>query len=504
MCSVRFHSFIVKRKRAALVKIQAMRAISRISWPLPSPRLAIYCALLSLLWIAAAFLREFIVLALMGNLLLFFVAAMDLLLSPSTSDFEISRILDDKLNLGTPNTIALEVHNHTNLKMSLTVRDEPPAEWPVAVKGTTPLPSVAMAVARGEIEVSPHGHARFEYSTTPTRRGVWIWGAASLRFQTRLGFWFRQKRFAPDKYEQMLVRVYPDVSEVKRYELLLRMGRLRDIGLHLQRLRGQGSEFESLREYARGDDYRDINWKASARRGKLIATDYEIERDQSIIIAIDCGRMMTSMAHARERVLVSSDNSYHSATQTPLSKLDWAINAAVLLSHVSASTGDAVGVLLFADGVLKFLPPRKGRVQTGAIIEVLYAIQPRLVEPDYNNAYQFLMSRKLRRALVVTFTDLIDAEASRELIQASGTLRRHHNALCVTINNRDVTEMAQHLPQTSDEIYSKAMAQRMLTQRAGALENLRQRGVGVLDVEAEQLSVATVNKYLEMKARGAL
>ncbi len=457
-------------------------------------------------------MREFIVLALMGNLLLFFVAAMDLLLSPSTRDFEIVRVLDDKLNLGTPNTIALEVHNRTDLTMRLQVRDEPPTEWPVLERESVSH-LVPIAVARGQIEVAPHNHARFEYSTTPTRRGVWIWGAASLRYATRLGLWFRQKRFATAKDEPVLVRVYPDVSEVKRYELLLRMGRLRDIGLHLQRLRGQGSEFESLREYARGDDYRDINWKASARRGKLIATDYEIERDQSIIIAIDCGRMMTSMAHARERTEVRKDGSFgennaHTSTlphsQTPLSKLDWAINAAVLLSHVSASTGDAVGVLLFADGVLKFLPPRKGRVQTGAIIEALYAIQPRLVEPDYNNAYQFLMSRKLRRALVVTFTDLIDVEASRELIQASGTLRRHHNALCVTINNRDVLEMAQHLPQSSDEIYSKAMAQRMLTQRAGALENLRQRGVGVLDVEAEQLSVATVNKYLEMKARGAL
>ena len=164
--------------------------------------------------------------------------------------------------------------------------------------------------------------------------------------------------------------------------------------------------------------------------------------------------------------------------------------------------GDAVGVLLFADTVLGFVPPRKGRLQTGKIIDAMYAVQPRLVEPDYIGAYNYLLARKVRRSLVVTFTDLIDAEASRELLQASGALRRHHNALCVTINNRDVTDMARMMPQNSDELYSKAMAQRMLNGRLNALENLRRQGVGVLDTEASAMTIATVNRYLDLKARG--
>jgi len=264
--------------------------------------------------------------------------------------------------------------------------------------------------------------------------------------------------------------------------------------LHLMRLRGQGTEFESLREYTTGDEFKAINWKASASRGKLISTEYEIERDQTVIIAIDCGRMMTAMAVSREvdeRV-------------TPLSKLDCAINATVLLAHVASSMGDSVGLLLFADNVIQFVPPRKGRTQTGILIEALYAVQPSLVEPDYLAAYEYLINRKVRRALVVTFTDLIDAEASRELLLASGALRKHHNPLCVTINNRDVIEMAGVLPQRTDEMYSKAMALRMLSQRTQALEELRQRGVGILDVEARELTVATVNRYLDLKARAAL
>jgi uncharacterized protein (DUF58 family) len=187
-----------------------------------------------------------------------------------------------------------------------------------------------------------------------------------------------------------------------------------------------------------------------------------------------------------------------------LSKLDCAINATVLLAHVAASMGDSVGLLLFADTVLGFVPPRKGRTQTGTIIEALYGVQPDLVEPDYVGAYEYLMGRKVRRSLVVTFTDLIDPEASRELLTASGSLRRHHNALCVTINNRDVIDMAASIPESTEEIYQKAMAQRMLRHRFGALETLRQHGVGILDVEASDLTIATVNRYLDLKARAAL
>ena len=431
----------------------------------------------------------FVVVALLYNLVLIFVAILDFLLSPSPHEWEITREAKDKMNLGAPNVVALAARWQSTRTaprpIAITVRDEPPLAWPVEddAKRSTP-------VARVELEVSPGGESRAEYSVTPTLRGNFQFGDLHARYLTFLGLWHRQftRRAAQS------TRVYPDTTEVRRYELRLRQGKLRDIGLHLMRLRGQGTEFESLREYTTGDEYKAINWKASARRGKLISTEYEIERDQTVIISIDCGRMMTAMAVSREI----------EEHVTPLSKLDCAINATVLLAHVAASMGDSVGLLLFADNVIQFVPPRKGRTQTGILIEALYAVQPSLVEPDYMAAYEYLINRKVRRALVVTFTDLIDAEASRELLLASGALRKHHNPLCVTINNRDVLEMAGVLPQRADEMYSKAMALRMLSQRTQALEELRQRGVGILDVEARELTVATVNRYLDLKARAAL
>lgn len=477
---------------------------------LPSIRLAVYCGFGVLLWIGAVVSPAFFVAAMLYNLALILVALLDLVLSPQPHEFEIVRHAEEKMNLGVANKVHLSARMTSTrtlrAPLCITLRDEPPVDWPVQSEENlkTDLP----AVARVNVEVLPLREARGQYSVTPTRRGDFEFNALHARYPTLLGLWHRQfKRDA-----KQTVRVYPDTTEVRRYELRLRQGRLRDIGLHLLRLRGKGTEFESLREYTRDDEYKAINWKASARQGKLISTDYEIERDQTVLIAIDCGRMMTAMAVFRGQELrdgrwATGDASAptpNSQPPTPLSKLDCAINATVLLSHVAASMGDAVGLLLFSDQIIHFVPPRKGKVQTGVIIEALYGAQPSLVEPDYQAAYENLISRRVRRALVITFTDLIDAEASRELLLASAALRKHHNPLCVTINNRDVIEMAGVLPSRADEMYSKAMAMRMLHSRAQALQELHQRGVGILDVEASQLTVSTVNRYLDLKARAAL
>lgn len=475
---------------------------SRTFWPaplaaffnsiLPSPRLAIWLGLGSLLWVAAALEPAFSTPAAIYLAALLLIAGMDVALSPHPTEFELARETRDKLNLGTPNAIALTLYSRAAVPIVVTVRDEPPPAWPVRIDREP------ATVAQREVAVAPAGEARTTYSVLPTRRGAWEFGALSARYGTRLGLWYRQFR----REAGQSVRVYPDTSEVGNYELHLRNGRTRELGLHLQRLRGKGTEFESMRDYTRDDNYKDINWKASARRGKLISTNYEIERDQTVILALDCGRMMTALADTRVREEVGEGGV--AVAQTPLSKLDCAINAAVLLTHVSVSLGDAVGLLLFADSVLQFVPPRKGKTQTGLIIDAMYGVQPSLVEPDYSGAYQELLGRKIRRALVVTFTDLIDPDASRELLAASGALRRHHNPLCVTINNRDVMDLAAQMPRGADEMYAKAMAQRMLAQRAQALRELSNRGVGILDVEASQLTVATVNRYLDLKARAAL
>ena len=494
---------------------------------MPSVRLAAYVGLGAALWIVAAIIPEFHAVAGLYDLFLVVCALADLAFSPQVREFEIWRHFDPKMNLGASNLVHLHVRSRARIPVNMVIRDEPPVGWPISTdeprleRDGVPLP----VLPRAKFKLAAGREEAGQYHLKPTRRGDYRFGPLQARYGTGLGLWYRQFSVQPDD-ENSVARVYPDTSEVRRYELALRDGKLRDVGLHILRLRGRGTEFESLRDYTTDDEYKSIDWKASARRGKLIATNYEIERDQTVVICIDCGRMMTSMAvsrpvrgtrggldpvaaahaaaeHAQAAGTQGQDESVLVA-QTPLSKLDCAINATVLLSHVASSMGDSVGLLLFSDSVLKFIPPRKGKVQTGAIIEALYAAQPSLVEPDYQAAYEYLMARKVRRSLVVTFTDIIDPEASRELLNASGAIRRHHNALCVTINNRDVIDLAASYPNSSSDLYHKAMAQRMLSQRLAALERLRAHGVGILDVEASQLTISTVNRYLDLKSRGAM
>ena len=484
---------------------------------IPAPRLAAYLAFGALIWVVSSWLSAFHLLALVYDLALLVIAVVDVSLSPRPRDFEVWRSFEPKMNLGVGNEVQLFAKSRASLPVRLTVRDEVPEAFAVATDEPTrtqdgvPLP----VLPRARFQLASQAEASASYRLTPNRRGDFRFGALSGRYPTVLGLWYRQfkQTVASDA-----ARVYPDTTPVRRYELALREGKMRDIGLHLLRLRGRGTEFESLREYTGDDEFKSINWNASARRGKLISTNYEIERDQTIMICLDCGRMMTSMAvtkadvrHEDDSILAPQTASPNAAAThalmsatTPLSKLDCAINAAVLLAHVAASMGDSVGLMLFSDSVLGFLPPRKGRIQTGQIIEMLYGVQPSLVEPDYQVAYEYLMTRRLRRSLVVSFTDVVDIDASRELLNSSAALRKHHNALCVTINNRDVIELANVYPNTSSELYEKAMAQRMLDGRQRALDSLRGLGVGILDVEAGDLSIAAVNRYLDLKARGAM
>jgi len=436
------------------------------------------------------------------DLALIALALLDFALSPGPRDFDLEREFEPKMNLGAPNNVTLRVKSRAKLPVQISLRDETPESFAISSHQPTRfrLQTAMPELARFALRVEPRGSAEVTYGLTPNRRGDFRFGRLHARTTSGLGFWHRQF----EREFEAEARVYPDTSAVRRYELALREGKMRDIGLHLLRLRGRGTEFESLRDYTSDDEFKSINWKASARRGKLISTNYEIERDQTILICIDCGRMMTSMAVSRNATGENEEAPGLNSTEVPLSKLDCAINATVLLSHVAASMGDSVGLLLFADGVINYLPPRKGRVQTGQIIEALYAVQPSLVEPDYQVAFEHILARKIRRSLVITFTDIIDPEASRELLQNSAAIRRHHNAMCVTINNLDVIDLANSYPVSGAELYDKAMAQRMLTQRGAVLEALRGVGVGIVDAQASQLSVATVNRYLEMKSRGAL
>ncbi|MEI6499461.1 MAG: DUF58 domain-containing protein [Armatimonadota bacterium] len=381
---------------------------------------------------------------------------------------EVQRDLDEKLSLGADNPVRLTVRSRSAAGALLQIKDDPPVAF------STPQ-------RLHHLRLQPWEQATLTYHTRPTNRGRYSFGNLHVRGRSALGLSYWQRSF-PAAQE---VAVYPNLLEVSRYQYLARTDRLRQAGFRIVHRRGEGTEFESLRDHTPDDEYRSIDWKATARRHRPTSRQYEIERSQTVIIMIDAGRMMTAQIG-------------------DLSRLDYAINAALMLSYVASEKDDAVGLITFAEEVKGFVPPRKGRGQVGRITEALYDLQPALVEPDYAAAFGMLYGRARKRALVVCFTDLVDVDASRRLLGHLAALAPHHLPLLITLRDSTLEQAARQTPEDSFGVYQKAMAAEVLADREVALGVLRQRGVLVLDAAPEKLTVSAVNEYLNLKARGKL
>jgi uncharacterized protein (DUF58 family) len=296
-----------------------------------------------------------------------------------------------------------------------------------------------------------------------------------------LGTFTRQARYPA----QAAVKVYPNVLDVRKYDLLARKGLLYELGLRQARIFGMGTEFERLREYNTDDEFRRINWKATARRGKPIAAEYETERSQYVLSVIDTGRLM--------RPPIGD-----------LAKLDYVINTALLLTYVALLKGDHVGLLTFADDVSTYLAPRNKRGQFALMLEALYNVQFQPVEPDYARALGYLSLKNPRRSLVVVFTDLVTLDAARPLIAHMSRLAQRHLPLCVTISDPNIARYTGQATPTSDAAYQRAVAEMLRDERQVVLDTLNRHGVLTLDVPADKLTVSVINTYLELKARGKL
>ena len=328
------------------------------------------------------------------------------------------------------------------------------------------------------------------YHVTPPRRGDYRFGQITLRWLGPLGLVRRQGAVREIGTEDGVikgeapVKVYPNLLNVRRYDLLLRQNRLRELGLRHTRLVGEGTEFERLREYLPDDDFRHINWKATARRNRPVTTEYQTERSQTILALIDTGRMMQSPVEH-------------------IAKLDYVINAALFLGYVAAGVGDKVGVMTFADDVQRFLTPRQGRGQFYRMLELLYAVEPQPVEPNYERALNYLAVKQRKRALVLIFTDL-SGGSMQQLLAHVSLLARRSLPLVVTISDPDVVAASRARPENSQAVYRQAAAQTLLRERRVILDRLERQGVLTLDVPANQLSIAVINRYLELKTRRRL
>jgi len=429
------------------------------------PRLALLVALVAPLWLVPAAGRW---LALGALLLLAVATVADWLALPQARDLEVERELPPVLGVGDASSGALLVRSRWGRAVRVTLADE----LPDAVGG--PWRSE-------EAPLPPHGTLRAERPLAGRRRGRHAPGQVALRVRARLGLLAMRARFEND--DAMLVA--PSVAGVGRYRLLALQHRLHEAGVRVLRQRGEGTSFAGLREYVVGDDPRRVDWKATARRRQLIVRESDVEQSQVVLALVDAGRSMTQLAGE-------------------FSRFEHALSAVLVLADVAAQEGDRVGTLVFDDRVRAYVPPQRGGAALRAIRDAMIPVEATLVEPDYGTAFRTLATRQRRRALIVFFTDVIDVRSSRALLAYLGRSTARHLVVVVALRNDAIVAAARPAGDDPARLYEAAAAEELLAARAEALERMRRSGVSVLDVSPQTMTAAVVNRYLELKARGAL
>ena len=415
--------------------------------------------------------------------LLFIVGATDYVTNPLLKGVEIRREMNSKFSLGVENVVTLKIVNRSRHRLRLRLKDDFPDE-------------LLFEKVHHDCYVSPMHDMDIAYRLTPLRRGIYQFVDIHVQCWGVLGLVVRQHRF-PAATE---IKVYPNLQAVRQYELLVKRGMLHQIGLKNSRQFGEGTEMERLREYSPDDDFRRIDWNATARQRKPIVREFETERSQDVVIMLDTGRLMASPILLETSALSTT----RTTSQKAMLKLDYAINTTLMTAYVSTLKGDKVGLIAFADTVHQYLAPKPGKKQFLTMLETIYALPVHSVEPDFETAFKYLASKQRKRALIILFTDILDKDSAEGIATYVAQLSRHHLVACVTLTDSGIVELAEQSATDSKSVYQKAIAERLLQEKHATLEILRRHGVITIDVPAHQLTMAVVNKYLELKAKSRI
>jgi uncharacterized protein (DUF58 family) len=400
------------------------------------------------------------------------LALLDALLDRKVA-VQVTRHLPQVLSVGRQNAAVLDIHHGGARPVTVQVNDE----------GAVDLLVLGLPVA---VQLPAHGTVEVRYHVEPRRRGAHQLGDLWLRVPTRLGLWQRQVR-VPAAQE---VRVYPDLQQVRTWDLLVLQER--DSLSRAIRQRGGESEFERLREYTQDDDVRHIDWRATARHRTVIARQYQLERNQNVVFALDLGRLMTAQARS------GPDG------EPGLSHLDHALNATLMLSHVAMRAGDHVGLVAFDAKVRTFLPPEGGPRATRRIVQACYDLFPTLVEPDYRMVFTQLRQRLRKRSLVVLFTQVLDPATQKMLVPLVRSLSPTHLPLCILLRDASVEALLEpdgERAETELDLYTRGPAAAEVQWRERLAEDMRRAGALVLHVRPEELTGRLIQRYLEVKQR---
>lgn len=422
-----------------------------------------------LVWLGPAFVDLRFVYALLAwDILVLLAWIADLVQLPKPGQIMVRRWWRSPAALSISSDVELTLTNSSRTSIQASIIDTVPLQ----LRNEPPTLTIR-AGARGEGTAS--------YRICPAERGDAKLGDVYVRYQSRLRV---AEKWVRVSLEQT-VRIYPNLEEAKRHSIYLLRSRQIALEKRHARVRGIGREFESLREYQQGDEYRDICWTAAARRGKLVTRMYQIERSQTVWIVIDSGRLMRARVRG-------------------LSKLDKAVNAALSLAQVALYSGDRVGLIAYGRGIRQQLPAAKGSAHLRHLIEQLALVHEEGAEADHLQMAGRLLTNQKRRSLIVWLTDLAETAMTPEVIEAAAMMMPRHLVLFVVIGQPDLGELAAKMPRSESEMYQVAAAQEMVHRRELLLARLRERGALAIEVSSGAVSPVVVNAYLQIKERNQL
>jgi uncharacterized protein (DUF58 family) len=408
------------------------------------------------------------------DLALLLLVALDYVRTPRASWLVVQRTIEPVLSAGIANRVQLA------FERTPSARGEIEGELREAVP-----PGPIVEGHRSTFQIAAGG-TTVTWRVTPLVRGDLVIGPLHLRLY---GPW----RLCARQVVVPLVnpvKVYPDLTALSRDALKLSRAR-DDEAKRVIRRPAEGREFESLRDYQPGDDRRTLDWKATARRGKPMVRVTQPERNQQVLLLLDCGRHMAGETSAAPGAAARR-------------KLDFAVDATLRVAKVSLDQGDLVGVLAFGAGVKAWLPPRKGSEALKAICALLYRVEATLEESDYGAAIDLAFSRGRKRSLVLLFTDLLDAETSAALVKRTLKLVPRHLPVVACLLDEDLRRVAQAVPADAPAAFERQVAQKLEDEYRLTAARLRDAGARVVRSSAHSFGAATVNAYLEIKQRGLL
>lgn len=404
------------------------------------------------------------------------ILLIDLATLQSRRKWVVSRNLPEVVSIGKPTEVVLTLENLNRQACMVEIVDFLPEIF------EDPEPVIPLTI-------SGKKSATIRKKITPLRRGRYEIKTTQLLVSSRFGLWTLEKRLKC----RSQVRVYPDIRQIAEYSMLARRDRLSILGVRKARRIGSDNEFEQLRDYVIGDDPRDIDWRATARRHQLTVRAYQENQCQRIIFMIDTGRMMSG------------------EVGDGLSPLDHVFNSVILLSHVALLKGDQVGLMLFSDRLRVFLPPEGGPRQIGKIIHAIHDIDPEMVESRFEVAFSELRTRCRKRGLVVFVTNLFDEFHSQWASEILTSIIGQHLPLAVFLRQSDLFQLADSGPESLskqqkgqnnlENLAAATAAADLLNDRHDILKRLRYKGAYVLDLEPQELTASLVNQYLELKAK---